>query len=415
MHTVAAGRARRRVLFVAESVTAAQIVRLLALAEQLDPARFEVHFASGRFPETVFSGCRFIQHRIETLSPACVERALEAGRRLYDRRALTRYVQAELELLRRVQPELCVGDFRWSLSTSAEHFGVPCLTLINAYWSPHAVPERWPVPDLRLLRWLGDKRAEKPFAMALPFVLRRFAAPLNSVRRRLGMPPVGSLREVLCHGTRTLYPDHPRLTLVRGAPSSHRFLGPVAWQPRVSMPALRGDPKLPLVYVTLGSSGRLSALGPLLEGLRGLPVRVLLATAGRPLPSGFSCCGTWTVCDYVPGSAAARAAQLVVSNGGSTTGYQALAEGTPVLGLPSNLDQFLASAAIVDFGAGLEVKARAASPEAVARAVARGLEDPSVAAAAREAQRCFAATDSGQSFRSVVEEVLCGGPPGPTG
>lgn len=392
---------------MAESVTAAQVVRLRALAGHLDPARFEVHFASGAFPERVFAEAGFKHHPLKTLCASRVARALQAGTRLYDRSTLAGYVRAELELMEAVQPELCVGDFRWSLSTSAERFGVPCLTLINAYWSPHAVRHsKFPLPDLSMIRWLGEKRAEKYFPQALPFVFRHFAAPLNSVRRSMGMAPVGGLLEMLCHGTRTLHPDSPRLTRVSAAPDSQRFLGPVCWQPSVAMPALRGDPKLPLVYVTLGSSGQLCALGAILEGLRRLPVRVVLATAGRPLPASFNGSDSWTICDYVPGSVAARAAQLVVSNGGSTTGYQALAQGVPVLGVPSNLDQFLATAAIVEFGAGLEVKARAASPEAVAGAVARGLEEPGFASAAREVQRCFAQTDAGYRFRTEVAELL---------
>lgn len=398
--------ARHRILFVAESVTAAQIVRLRALAGHLDSDRFEIHFASGRFPEQVFAGAGFATHRLETLCESRAAAALERGQRLYDKRTLAGYVRAELELMDRVRPHLCVGDFRWSLSTSSERFGVPCLTLINAYWSPSASRRTLPLPDHPVIAWLGERRAGKHFSKAFPFVSQWFAAPLNAMRRSLGMAPVGTLEEMLCHGTRTLYPDDPHLTPVRALPASHRFIGPICWQPAVPMPTLHGDPKRPLVYVTLGSSGRLSALGPVLEGLRRLPVRVLLATAGRPLPTATQVASSWTVRDYVPGSLAAQSAQLVISNGGSTTGYQALARGTPVVGVPSNLDQFLATSAIVQLGAGLEVKARSATAEAIASAVVRGLEAPSLIAAARKVQTWFAQNDVGERFRSVVAEVL---------
>lgn len=36
---------RRRILFVAEAVTLAHVVRPFALAQSLDPSRYEVHFA----------------------------------------------------------------------------------------------------------------------------------------------------------------------------------------------------------------------------------------------------------------------------------------------------------------------------------------------------------------------------------
>ena len=50
---------RPRILFVAEAVTLAQVVRLATLARGLDPARYEVHFASARFDELVFAGTAF--------------------------------------------------------------------------------------------------------------------------------------------------------------------------------------------------------------------------------------------------------------------------------------------------------------------------------------------------------------------
>src|SRR5438309_11465761 len=68
-----------------------------------------------------------------------------------------------------------------------------------------------------------------------------------------------------------------------------------------------------------------------------LGYQVLVATAGRSklraVPRHVH------VADYLPAHLAARRAAVVVSNGGSTTGYQALAEGRPILGIAANLDQ----------------------------------------------------------------------------
>jgi len=40
------------------------------------------------------------------------------------------------------------------------------------------------------------------------------------------------------------------------------------------------------------------------------------------------------VVDMIPGDVAARKAAVVVCNGGAGTGYQALAEGTPIVSIP---------------------------------------------------------------------------------
>jgi UDP:flavonoid glycosyltransferase YjiC (YdhE family) len=77
------------------------------------------------------------------------------------------------------------------------------------------------------------------------------------------------------------------------------------------------------------------------------------------------------VADYLPGHLAARRAALVVSNGGSTTGYQALAEGRPVLGIAANLDQYLAMTAIQDTGAGLLLRAGTLERRTLSEALSR--------------------------------------------
>lgn len=406
----------KRLLFVAENITFAQVVRLVTLARALDPRRYEVHFACSEFPELVFAGTHFVQHPLETLGSEVAARALRAGRRLYDRATLLAYIEAETALLRQVQPELVVGDFRLSLSTSAQLCGVPSAVLINAYWSPFARRSGFPVPDHPILRWLGEARTERYFPRAVPTVFAHFAAPINAARARHGLAPIGSLLQVLTHADYTLYPDDPVLTPVDRAPECHRFLGPVAWQPDVAALPVSGSvepacaaggssaPGWPLVYVTLGSSGAIDTLPQLIAALGRLPVRAVVATAGRvqlsELPSNV------TAYAYVRGTELARAAAFVVSNGGSTTGYQALAEGTPVLGIPSNLDQFLATDAIVSAGAGLRLKARELTLASATAALVQMLEaGAEMQRAARRIARRFAAHDAESTFSNWVEEV----------
>jgi UDP:flavonoid glycosyltransferase YjiC (YdhE family) len=397
---------RKRILFVSENVTLAQVVRLVTLARALENT-YELHFASSEFPELVFGGTGFIRHPIETLPARQAEQALRAGRRLYDQASLLRYIAAETELLRRVRPDLVVGDFRWSVPTSAELCGVPSAVLINAYWSPFARRERFPVPDHPIVQFLGETLTEQYFPQAIPRVFRHFAEPLNAARKQHGLPPVGSLLEVLTHGDFTLYPDDPGLTPVHQAPASHHFIGPVQWQPDVSddglpLGAAAGEP--PLVYVTLGSSGSAELLPMIVGVLADLPVTAVVATAGRArlreLPPQV------VAREFVRGAEMARRARLVISNGGSTTGYQALSQGTPVLGLPSNFDQYLATEAIVHAGAGRSIKARRASPEVLRSAILSMLEVGELHAAAARVAARFAELDSASAFRAFVERAV---------
>src|SRR5204862_1096209 len=85
------------------------------------------------------------------------------------------------------------------------------------------------------------------------------------------------------------------------------------------------------------------------------PVTVVIATAGRSQRREWP--ANVKAAEFLPGDAAARRAALVICNGGSGTAYQALAAGTPVIGLPSNLDQYLTMSAVVAHEAGIAIPA----------------------------------------------------------
>lgn len=397
--------ARRRVLFVAEAVTLAQVVRLATLARALDPARYEVHFASAHFDELVFGGTDFIRHQIHSLSPAVIEARVASGRRLYGARTLAGYIREETALFVSARPDLVVGDLRLSLSVSTAIDRIPYACLINAYWSPRAKRDGFPLPDHPIVRWLGVPMAARYFPKALPHVFAHFARPVNALRARHGLAELGSLPEVLTHGDHTLYPDVPALVPTSDLPANQRYLGPVLWSPPVALPPWWRDldPQRPTIYLTLGSSGRVQRLPLVIEVAAEFGYQVLVATAGR---SSLGAVPPHVyVADYLPGHLAARRADLVVSNGGSTTGYQALAEGRPVLGIPFNLDQYLAMAAIEDAGAGLSLRAGTLDRDGLRAALTRLSTESTFRAAAGRLRDEFAKWDAPAAFADFVGQT----------
>jgi UDP:flavonoid glycosyltransferase YjiC (YdhE family)/uncharacterized protein (DUF2141 family) len=398
---------RRKILFVAESVTLAQVVRLVALARTLDESAYDVHFASAIFPEFVFAGTTFARHHLPSVSSAHIAQRLRSGRRLYDVDVLRRYVRDDLKLFRATEPDVVVGDFRLSLAISAPHWGVPHVALANAYWSPHAVRRAFPLPDHPVVRLLGEERAAKHFMKALPYVFDHFARPVNVLRKVYGLSPLGSLPEVLTHGDFVLYGDTPSLVPTRGAPTNHEYIGPVTWSAvHAPLPSPRFDSARPCVYVTLGSSGDVAVLPKVIEALAPLPITALVATAGRTAVARPPA-NVW-VAEFLPGDWAARRSALVISNGGSSTGYQSLAEGTPVLGIASNLDQFLAMTSIVDAGAGSLVRASTATVPSIRGAVTAMLATESYRDGARAVQREFGRWPFARRFAAAIARIVGG-------
>jgi UDP:flavonoid glycosyltransferase YjiC (YdhE family) len=396
---------RQRILFVAEDVALAGVVRLKVLAESLDASRYEVWFACSRFNPLIFAGTHFRRVEIHSVPAGTVQRRAALGGPLYDRKTLLRYAHDDLAIMEAVQPALVIGDMRLSLAATAPKLGIPYAAFINAYWSPYAVRDGFPIPDHPLVELFGIKRVAPRFAQGLRFVFYRSARPVNQLRRHYGLPELGSLPEVLAYGDHTIYPDVPELVPTQSLPNTHRYLGPVLWSPRVALPTfwpeLHGS--RPVVYVTLGSSGPLRALDAVLAGLAELPVTVLIASAGRFAPRALPR-NVWCT-DYLPGQFVAQRAAVVICNGGSGTAYQALNEGVPVLGIPSHLDQYLCMAAIERAGAGLMLRGASAAAGDVGSAVEQLLNNGRYAAAARTLASAFQRMDAAAAFRAFVEET----------
>jgi UDP:flavonoid glycosyltransferase YjiC (YdhE family) len=401
----------KKILFVAEVICWSSVVRLLVLARGLDPRSYEVHFASAHFDERLFQGTSFTRWPIVSISLEKFYAAVASGKRMYNKATLKKYVADELRLYESIRPDLVVSDMRWSTPISAPAFGVPCATLVNAFWSRRTTREQFPVPDHPIFRLLPSKVVKYVAPIVLPIGLRYFAAPVNELRRKHGLPEFGDFIDVTTWGDRVLFPDDPLLTPLTHQAPHETFLGPVLWSPQTPLPPFWDElgRDRPMVYATLGSSGTVKAVPAVLEALGGMDVDVLLSTAGRVVLKNFQ--GNVHVVDMIPGDLAARKASVVVCNGGAGTGYQALAEGTPIVGIPSNPDQFLAAIAMRDASAGLLLRASTITPAQVRVAIEHVMREESFTQAAQRVAKSFSRFDPHARFRAVVDEVTAGGEP----
>jgi UDP:flavonoid glycosyltransferase YjiC (YdhE family) len=355
---------RRRLLFFAEAVSLAHVARAVALAQSLDRTRYEIHLAcDGRY-RSLFEGLPFPVHSIRSIGSDQFQDRLMKGDPLYSVSEVREYAKEDLRVIASVNPSVVVSDFRLSLSISARAAGIPFITVTNAHWSPYARP-RFIVPELAITARFGPRAGQVLFNLMRPFVFAHHARALNKVRREYGLPPVGySLPQMFADADQTVYADLPELVPTVRLPSHHYYIGPVLWSPD-ARPSWWND--LPedrsLVYVNLGSSGRNELLPNVLQALQDLGIGAMVSTAGRGFPEVVP--GHVWISEYIPGLQAAARAELVICNGGSATVYQALAAGVPVLGIPSNLDQYLMMDYVEKFGAGAMVRGGQASSAAL--------------------------------------------------
>lgn len=395
---------RKRVLFVAEAVTLAHVARAFSLARRMDPARYAVAIACDPRYDALFDGDPIPRIALGSISGAAFADALNRGAPLYQFDTLAAYAADDHRVIAAFAPDVVVGDFRLSLGVSARAARVPYVNVTNAGWSPHARP-RYVVPDIGLVRAVGPRLGQLLFDLGRRPSFAMHAAPMNRLRREAGMPPLRDLRQVYADGDVTLYADLPELFPLTSAPASHRFIGPVLWSATPPAPAWTdGVPDdRPIVYVTLGSSGRQDLLDGIVQALADRPWTILAATMGRQ-PAGQRAPNVF-LADVLDAGAWSRRARLVIGNGGSPSTYQALVHGVPVLGIPTNLDQYLNMTAVADAGAGLMLRSGRLDPAAVVAAADRLVGDPAFAATARRLGARAANFDAGAALMQACEDV----------
>jgi UDP-N-acetylglucosamine:LPS N-acetylglucosamine transferase len=173
-------------------------------------------------------------------------------------------------------------------------------------------------------------------------------------------------------------------------PDITRFRDGTASRREGSLPAVWGDPSLPLVYVTFGSvtagfDDLASVFRGSLDALADSPVRVLLTTgqAGdpdvlRPWPANAHVEKWWPQDDVMPLAAA------MVGHGGFGTTMSAIAAGVPQVVMPLFAgDQFINAARVEEVGAGIRLDGRMGATDRLAGAVERVLTDDRLRVRAR--------------------------------
>lgn len=399
----------KRILFVGNGVTLAHIGRPLVLANAVDRARYDVHFACDARYRRWLGTLDGAWYEIHTQDSAGFLAAIARGEPPYSRDSLCEEAEEDLDLIDEVQPDLVIADFRLSMRIASSLRRVPLASITNTHWSPqfsgrYRLPD---LPELGLARLVGARNAARLGEAVLPVMLRRFSWPMNQARRRFGLPPIGAgIQQVYSAADYFIYAESEHCSPLSHLPSNHHYAGPITWEPPVELPewwdALPDD--RPLVYVSMGSSGNTSVMPSIIRGLEELPVTTVVSTAGAySLPDRPDKCFS---ADYLPASRAIDRASLVIGNGGSMMLHQALKAGVPMLAIPSNMDQQMCIAPYVGCGAVRELRLASVTADTVRLTVSDMLAQPSYRRASSAVAQQLLACDTTQRFRQILATIM---------
>lgn len=103
----------------------------------------------------------------------------------------------------------------------------------------------------------------------------------------------------------------------------------------------------------MGSSGNTKVINDVIKAVNELGYIAIIATAGKIKIENTNKVYS---ADYLPVMKIIEKSPLVICNGGSGSVWQALSRGIPVLGIPSNIDQFFTMDGVKKAGGGISIR-----------------------------------------------------------
>lgn len=365
---------KKRILFFAEGVTLAHVGRCISVANALNSTgKYELCLATDNRFDRVIGEIPYERMPLNTISSNYFFKRLAQGLPVYSHQVLTDYVKEDLKIIESFNPDFIFGDFRLSLAISSRIKKIPYATITNAYWSPYA-DLTYPVPEIPLIKWVGVNLAQKMFDLVKPIIFWQHSLAFNRVCKKFRQLPIKpDMREVYTHADFTLYADIETMLPMRPMPENHLFIGPVLWSAQVKLPDWWTSlPQTkPIVFVTLGSSGDTRLLPMILRTLSAMDLTVICVTAQKTSIK-LNYANVFTA-DFLPAEAAVKKADLVICNGGSPMVYQSLVENKAVIGIPSNLDQYLMMSVVNNADKGRLIRSGEACPDLISKAVNQSL------------------------------------------
>ena len=136
-----------------------------------------------------------------------------AGANIFTAETFDSFIQMELKLLDKVQPDAVIHDLQPSMGVSASIAGIPCISITNAYLTRYAIPRMEKLIFNPLVR---------PF---LEPIRRRMASkPFRELSSKYDIPPNSIFKDLLTRADLVLMPDIPVFAPTKNLPDHFQVL-----------------------------------------------------------------------------------------------------------------------------------------------------------------------------------------------
>jgi UDP:flavonoid glycosyltransferase YjiC (YdhE family) len=325
-------------------------------------------------------------------------------------------LEAEIELIRRLRPDLVVVDFRPTMNVSARVCGVATASLLLGHWMPeYATKPGW-VPRSYAIaavaeRLLGERWTSLLANPIFSGVIRYKTSPFRAAARARGQVAPRLLWELI-QGDLNLLTDVEALSPVHLPEGCHR-VGPILWEPSMPAPAWveELDRTRPVLLVNFGSTAHPDLFRATFAEFADRPYQVILATCGQIDAADFEIPSNFFVEKFLPVAQMMEIADLVIYHGGAGTFQQMIRAGVPGVVIATHWDQEYAGVVSRDRGLGpfLTMREVLSSPGRLCGAVDGLIADlSSYRERAREIKEGLDPYDGAKTAAEHLEAFLAG-------
>jgi len=396
----------KKILVMPDGNWLSHVSRPFEIAKVLREMGHDVLFASDGHYMKLPREAGFEVFPIKTISPDRVLACSRSGRaNWYSYSLLKECVEEDLRLFNKLRPDLVLGDFRLSLSTSCELANIPLAVTLNAAWTNYYAVRIKAPEHLKITRILGKRITTWLAPWIKSFIITYDSFPYRKLRREKGLTPRSNIWDIW-RGDLNLIVDIPEYGPTKNLPPNFHYIGPIIWEPEMDFPDWleRIDPERPTIYFTMGSTGYARFFEQAIEIFGNSAYQCIMTTAGMVnlscIPENFF------VTDYAPGSKIMEKSDVVVCQGGNGTIYQAMSKGVPIIGIPTMHDQEFNLDRVVDLGIGIHLSELKFKPSHLVEAVEKVLTDKTYKENAHKYKKILEKYDAPRKGAELINSYL---------
>jgi UDP:flavonoid glycosyltransferase YjiC (YdhE family) len=255
-------------------------------------------------------------------------------------------VPREIAFFKEINPVAVLTGWCLSTAISTRAAGIPFINVLHStsvreYYE--AGLQSWPDrTNFALVRWLFGKDEVKMSRFMSSLVLKLPAAvnAYNAIGSKYNLPKFKNFIDLI-EGDHTLLADIPEwVGFPKIRPSLH-YVGPLPTRIDKPIPEkVASMPRdWPIVYFSMGSSGKPALVADILQGFRDRPYRVIAPVKAHIIKMAVDIPENVIVTGFLPAHKVNSMADISVIHGGQNTVMNACLSGTPIVGIGMHPEQ----------------------------------------------------------------------------